>query len=1276
MISASTVRFQLLLSTAVVASLALPGGAVAQNLPEGSYPTSTSGNTMTVGLTNPRTVINWDTFNIGNGYTVDFDGPNTVQAVLNRVVGFNTDPPEVSNIDGNLTSDSFIQVFLINPAGIIFGNGANVDVGSFVASTLDVDDDDFLAGGALDSQAPGDPTLYYFFGSDLDTGITVEDGAQIETSSGSLMLLGAYVDVQTGGSVSGATDVGLVAGNQIRVPADPGSPLSFSIRAPTPVANAITIGGQVSGRNVTAFMETSDTATDALLLVSDSGSITATTDGGGDIILSIGARTESEGGITSSPGGIRNNGTLTASGSIVLSGEIASDSGTLFRPRFVENNGTIDAGDDVLMRAYEDVTNAGTIIAGNDVTLSAVATATFSAPATDVSVTNSGQITAGGDVLLSADLSVTGSAFSTETGLAGNVDITNSGTISADGNVTLSANFALSGFATDSAVASAPTVEIINSGTIDAGGDVLLTAFASASESGPAPEAHITNSGRITAGGDVTLSASAFGSDGIPSTEVQVTNSGSIVAGGTVWVGVYAGDITNSGDISGENVFLSAFASGASETEPNQIVNSGTIIALDDVGLFASSGDITNSGVISLGGNASLIALVGNITNSGVIGAGGDVEVFADGDILDSALAGSISGADVALSAGGSITAGTVTARDDIAIRAPGTVTTRSLTSGATIGGNGPVDVAGAADDLLEGVDLSGHDVDVDGSAIAAGVVRAIGTGSDIRLRAPVTASLQDLDFAAGGDITIDGPANGVDVAMDAGGTITAGNISARDDIALRAGETLDVGTLQSGVTVGSGAPVDQAGSADTLLGETLTGHDLFIQAAQIDRDQATANGTNSDLIVRATTGDLTIDNALAGGNVDLDAAQLVTIGTVEALAGDVTILADDLDILGSITGSQVSITNRSGGNAVTVLGDASPAGAFTLTGDEVNRINSTVLNVDSLDQNLLVGNVAFDNDVGSTRINLLGTARVDIIGEVDASGVTRTLQVGGTNGAADPNDPSTLAGIIRMAPMNSGGGRILLGNGSLDLRGAKIGVGLDDGFLQSLGLLAGGTPVSTQVVQQDWIGNLGSTLYGIPGGYADPIVISAGTITVTYADYALFQNTGTSSQPSGVNADVLQIISSGNDGNGFELFGTIDQVGGVGAALLVQPTAVSLRNSRVNGCLILTGGGCGGGGGLTDTPIEPTTFWPTDEPGPPNGDFGSSALDGAGVEFALQELVSTDEDEAFDFDSLVGTNNEGLLGVLEVDDANAPAQCAPDDKRQLCRTEEKPDAQ
>src|SRR3954451_25336292 len=144
MISSKNIRFQLLLSTAVAASLALPSEAGAQNLPVAPAPDptiTTTGNVMTVNLqNNARKVYNWNSFDIANGSEVEFTGTlNTGQAVLNRVTLNNP-----SDIDGILSSFSWIQVFLINPNGIIFGPNAQVNTGSFIASALGLDDNDIL----------------------------------------------------------------------------------------------------------------------------------------------------------------------------------------------------------------------------------------------------------------------------------------------------------------------------------------------------------------------------------------------------------------------------------------------------------------------------------------------------------------------------------------------------------------------------------------------------------------------------------------------------------------------------------------------------------------------------------------------------------------------------------------------------------------------------------------------------------------------------------------------------------------------------------------------------------------------------------------------------------------------------------------------------------------------------------------------------------------------------------------------------------------------------
>ena len=96
----------------------------------------------------PGAIINWQGFSINANETTRFIQQNAASSVLNRVTG--QDP---SVILGALQSNG--RVFLINPSGIVFGQGARIDVAGLVASTLNISDQDFLAnklnftGGAL-----------------------------------------------------------------------------------------------------------------------------------------------------------------------------------------------------------------------------------------------------------------------------------------------------------------------------------------------------------------------------------------------------------------------------------------------------------------------------------------------------------------------------------------------------------------------------------------------------------------------------------------------------------------------------------------------------------------------------------------------------------------------------------------------------------------------------------------------------------------------------------------------------------------------------------------------------------------------------------------------------------------------------------------------------------------------------------------------------------------------------------------------------------------------
>ncbi len=599
---------------------------------------------------------------------------------------------DVSNINGSLLSDPTIEVFLINPNGIIFGSTARIDVGSFVASTLGITDNDFLLGDAV-------PTQLTFQGGGL-TGITVQNGAQLTTEQGRLALIGGFVDVNAGGVVSGATDVAFVAAGSVNIPADPGSPLTYAITTFgwTPVSNGINVNGQVSGRSVAMIQENQANAVNALLSVGPSATITATRAGGGDIVLSLAARTTSESIPASSPGRIENQGELTASGSIYLGGAVATSSfqfhaphsgssgGLLLLPLTVENAGTIDAGADVLMQAHHLVTNLGAITADGNVTLSALATGYESAPIPSVQVVNDGTINAGGNVKLVANISITASASAYATGPL-SARVTNSGSISAGGDVNL--NAIIDAVATVSASASeaaSANARVLNSGSIDAGGDVKLIASIDAlavpyatgpvTAAGATGNVQVTNSGSIDAGGNVSLlgtislAASDVTFDTPPNADVEIANSGSITAGGDVHL-VGSIDavnlatpvnasvhVANSGAITATgNVFLTAEAFVSGPLPNIDVVNDGSIIAGGNVQLFANIGNVTNSGAISAGGSVALFADSGDITNSGsisagknftalasngsienggTIDAGGNADLFADNNITNS----------------------------------------------------------------------------------------------------------------------------------------------------------------------------------------------------------------------------------------------------------------------------------------------------------------------------------------------------------------------------------------------------------------------------------------------------------------------------------------------------------------------------------------------------------------------------------------------------------------------------------------------------------------
>ena len=183
----------------LAAALLLPTMALAADLPTGGTVIAGSGqigtpnaNQMVIDQASNKLAINWQSFDIAAGKKVTFNQPGTDSIALNRVLG-----ADGSKIMGQLDANG--RVFIINPNGVLFGQGAQVNVGGLVASTLDISDSDFAAGN------------YTFKGNGSNARVT-NNGTITAADGGSIALLGGTVS-NNGVIIANQGSVALAAGN-------------------------------------------------------------------------------------------------------------------------------------------------------------------------------------------------------------------------------------------------------------------------------------------------------------------------------------------------------------------------------------------------------------------------------------------------------------------------------------------------------------------------------------------------------------------------------------------------------------------------------------------------------------------------------------------------------------------------------------------------------------------------------------------------------------------------------------------------------------------------------------------------------------------------------------------------------------------------------------------------------------------------------------------------------------------------------------------------------
>jgi filamentous hemagglutinin family protein len=237
----------------------------------------------------PNAIINWQGFSIGAGETTKFIQQSAASAVLNRVTSQNP-----SAILGALQSNG--RVFVINPNGIVFGPGAQINVSGLVASTLNLTDADFLAGRLR-------------FGATPAAGALVNQGNLSTTTGGSVYLVAPDV-TNTGIITSPKGEVLLLAGKSAEL-IDPGTP-NLRVELTAPDNKALNVGQVLadSGRVgiYAGLINQKGTVRADNVVVGDNGRI----------LLQATKRLELEKGSTTQAGSV----TLSAGENIVAAGTV------------------------------------------------------------------------------------------------------------------------------------------------------------------------------------------------------------------------------------------------------------------------------------------------------------------------------------------------------------------------------------------------------------------------------------------------------------------------------------------------------------------------------------------------------------------------------------------------------------------------------------------------------------------------------------------------------------------------------------------------------------------------------------------------------------------------------------------------------------------------------------------------------------------------------------------------------------------------------------------
>ncbi|ECE0742268.1 filamentous hemagglutinin N-terminal domain-containing protein, partial [Salmonella enterica subsp. enterica] len=292
----------------------LPGLALAgPDLPTGGQVVagqgsiSTSGNQMTIHQQTQGMVTNWNSFDIGKNHIVQFVQPDSSAMALNRVTG-----GRESQILGTLNANG--QVVLVNPVGVMFGQGAKVNTAGLVASTKNIRTEDFMAGRLT-------------FSGGSQPGAQVVNQGSLTTTKGGYIVLAADRVKNSGSITTPSGKAVLASAEKVTLQLDNGGLTSVSVNGS--VVNALVENsGLVSAKDGQVYLTARGKEMLLNTVVNNSGTVEAQglSARGGEIVLDGG-----DSGVVRQAGALLADSAAGRGGKVTVQGKnihLAADSRT------------------------------------------------------------------------------------------------------------------------------------------------------------------------------------------------------------------------------------------------------------------------------------------------------------------------------------------------------------------------------------------------------------------------------------------------------------------------------------------------------------------------------------------------------------------------------------------------------------------------------------------------------------------------------------------------------------------------------------------------------------------------------------------------------------------------------------------------------------------------------------------------------------------------------------------------------------------------------------